>query len=98
MRGRCEMELMQVYNKFVADSAGEIATTINTEYGVNINGLNLEMNFVPPYLEEFHDDWKAFMCTIEDVTLAMQFFFIVNINTMRMVELQMIDLDVRYIA
>jgi len=98
MRGRCEMELVQVYNKFVADSTGEIATTINTEYGININGLKLEMNFVPPYLEEFHDDWRAFMCTIEDPKLDMQFFFIINVSTMKMVELQMIDLDIRQIA
>ena len=92
------MELVQVYNKFVADSAGEVAATIHTEYGVNIEGLKMEMNFIPPYLDELHDDWKAFMCTVEDASLDMQFFFIININTMKMVELQMIDLDVRYIA
>ena len=98
MRGRCEMELMQVYNKFVADSAGEVATTLHTEYGINIEGLKLEMNFIPPYLDEFHDDWKAFMCTIEDAMLDMQFFFIVNIITMKIVELQVIDLDVRKVS
>ena len=92
------MELTQVYNQFVADSSGEVATTIHTEYGVNIAGLKLEMNFFPPYLEEFHDDWKAFMCTVSDTKVDMQFFFIVNINTMKIVELQMIDLDVRYTA
>ena len=98
MRGRCGMELVQVYNEFVADSAGEVTATINTEYGINIEGLELEMNFIPPYLDEFHDDWRAFMCTIEDANLNMQFFFIVNVNTMKIVELQMIDLDVRHVA
>ena len=97
-RGRYEMELTQIYNTFVADSAGEVATTIYDEYGINIEGLQLEINFIPPYLDEFHDDWKAFMCTSSDVKLDMQFFFIVNMSTMKVVELQMIDLDAKYIA
>ena len=88
------MELMQIYDTFVADSAGEVATTINNEYGINIEGLKLELDFIPPYLDEFHDDWRAFMCTSIDEKLAIQFFFIVNITTMKMVELQMIDLGV----
>jgi len=93
------MELTQVYNQFVADSAGELATTISTEYGVNIEGLNFEMTFIPPYLEEFRrDDWKAFMCTLDEVNMDMQFFFIVNMNTMKIVEMQMLDLDVKHIA
>lgn len=92
------MELMQVYNQFVADAAGEIATTLHTEYGVNIEGLKFEMNFIPPYLEEFRDDWKGFMCTVEEGDLDLQFFFIVNMNTMKIVELQMIDLDIRTVA
>ena len=92
------MELMQVYDTFVADGTGEVVTTINTEYGVNIEGLKLELDFFPPYLEEFHDDWKAFMCTIEDAALDMQFFFIVNVVTMKIVELQVINLDVRKVS
>ena len=92
------MELMQVYDKFVADSAGEVATTINTEYGVNIEGLKSELDFIPPYLDEFHDDWRAFMCTIEDAALDMQFFFIINVKTMKVVELQVINLDVRKVS
>ena len=92
------MEIMQVYDKFVADSTGEVAATLNTEYGINIEGLKLELDFVPPYLDELHDDWKAFMCTIEDAILNMQFFFIVNIVTMKVVDLQVIDLDVRQIS
>jgi len=92
------MELMQVYNQFVADSAGELATTINTEYGVNIEGLNFEMSFIPPYLEEFRDDWKAFMCTLDEANMGMQFFFIVNVATMKLVEMQMLDLDVKLVA
>ena len=98
MRGRCDMELTQVYNQFVANSTGQVAATINTEYGVNIEGLKLEMDFVPPYLDEFHDNWKAFMCTVSDAALDMQFFFIVNVETMKIVELQMIDLDVRQVV
>lgn len=92
------MELTQRYNQFAVDSTSEVVATINTEYGINIEGLRLEMNFIPPYLEEFHDDWKAFMCTVEDATFEMEFFFIVNVDTMKIVELQMLDLDVRQIA
>ena len=92
------MELVQIYDTFVADSSGYIATTIHNEYGINIEGLKLEMDFIPPYLDEFHDDWKAFMCTTSDEKLEMQFFFIVNMRTMKIVELQMIDLNVRHIA
>jgi len=92
------MELAQVYDKFILGSTSEVTATINAEYGINIEGLKLEMNFIPPYLDEFHDDWKAFMCTISDDKLDIQFFFIVNINTMKMVELQMIDLDTNYVA
>jgi len=92
------MELMQVYDIFVADPSGEVVTTINTEYGINIEGLNLEIDFVPPYLDEFHDDWKAFMCTIEDAILDMQFFFIVNVITMKVVELHVLDFDIRQVS
>jgi hypothetical protein len=92
------MELRQIYEKFVADSTGEVATTINTEYGISIEGLKFEMEFIPPYLEEFHDDWKGFMCTIEDAALDMHFFLIVNVKTMKIVDLQMIDFDVRSIS
>ena len=92
------MELIQVYNQFVADGAGELATKISTEYGVNIEGLNFEMSFMPPYLEEFRDDWKAFMCTADEVNMDIQFFFIVNMATMKIVELQMLDLDVKFVA
>jgi len=92
------MELMKVYDHFVADSAGELATKISTEYGVNIEGLNFEMSFMPPYLEEFRDDWKAFMCTLDEVNMEMQFFFIVNMATMKVVEMQMLDLDVKLVA
>jgi len=92
------MELAQVYDKFIAGRTSEVTAMINAEYGINIEGLKLEMNFIPPYLDEFHDDWKAFMCTIFDGKLDMQFFFIVNTNTMKMVELQMIDLDAKYVA
>ena len=92
------MELVQVYNQFVADSAGELATKINTEYGVNIEGLSFEMCFMPPYLEVFCDDWKAFMCTVKETQIDMQFFFIVNMATMKIVELQMLDLNVNHVA
>ena len=98
VKGRCDMELTQVYNQFAVDSTSEVIATINTEYGINIEGLKLEMNFIPPYLEEFRDDWKAFMCTIEDAAMDMQFFFIVNTNTMQIVEVQMLDLDVYHVA
>lgn len=92
------MELRQVYDKFVADGSGEVVTTINTEYGVNIEGLKLELDFFPPYLDELHDDWEAFMCTVEDAALDMQFFFIVNVVTMKIVEVQVLDLDVRKVS
>ena len=92
------MELTQVYDIFVADSTSEVVATINTEYGINIEGLNLEIDFVPPYLDEFHDDWKAFMCTIEDAVLDMQFFFIVNTITMKVVDLEVLDIDVRQVS
>jgi len=92
------MELIQIYNQFMADGTGEVATTLHAEYGVNIEGLKLEMNFIPPYLEEFRDNWKAFMCTVEEADMDIQFFFIVNMDTMKIVELQMIDLDIRTVA
>jgi len=65
---------------------------------VNIEGLNVEMNFIPPYLEEFRDDWKGFMCSISEADMDMEFFFIVNMTTMKMVELQMIDFDIKTVA
>jgi len=80
------MELVQVYNQFVADSNGEVATKLNTEYGVNINGMTFDISFIPPYLDGFHDDWKAFICTDDDI----EFYFIVNTNTMKLEELQLI--------
>ena len=92
------MELVQGYNQFMANQMGEVVSTIKTEYGVNIDGLKLEVSFVPPYLDEFRDEWEAFMCTVEDKNINMQFFYIVDTNTKKIVEVQMIDLDSKYVA
>ena len=84
----------RVYDQFME----EVTATIYKDYGVNIFGKHLEMDFVPSYLEEESDDWKGFMCSVIDSKLDMQFFFIINVATGKVVDIQVVSLDSKYVV
>jgi hypothetical protein len=83
-----------VYDQFIE----EVTAVIHKDYGVNIIGKGLEMDFVPSYLEEENHNWKGFMCSVIDPKLEMKFFFIANTFTGKVVEIQVISLDSQYVV
>ena len=89
------MKMMEnVYDQFIE----EVTAAIHKDYGVSIARKCLEMDFVPAYLEEENHNWKGFMCSVIDPKLDMQFFFIANTLTGKVVEIQVISLDSKYVA
>jgi len=84
------MELTHVYDTFISTPTGAVVSRLSREYGINIMGLNLEVNYIPTYLEDDSSSWKAYCCTISG-NHDIEFHFIINTETQKLVELEVVD-------
>ena len=84
------MELVQVYDTFISSPKGAVVSTLHREYGINIMGLKLEIDFIPTYLEDEDHNWQAYRCTAHEGNTDIQFHFIINANTRKLVELEVV--------
>ena len=85
------MELAQVYETFISNPAGMMSEAIRQEFGINILTTELDLRFMPPYLESVSPSWQAYICDSKDEHLDLQFYFIVDIDTQNLVEYEVIS-------
>ena len=85
---------VKVYDQF----KNNVREIINKDYGIDIKNSNLDIDFMPPYLDNINDDWESFVCRAIDLQVDIQFFCIFNRITREVVEVGLTNFDNKYIA
>ena len=92
------MELTAIYDTYLAQTTSAVVMTLQQEHNLNILGSKLELQTFPTYLDEDGQDWEGYSCVIDDGRLDVAFYFIVDVVTKELLELEILALSTLDVA